>query len=677
MSIERARAKDHRYLLHLRLIVTSLALLLCSTGILGLQGCRHSSNVKESTLETPSSHRVQAVYDGLLAATSFGRNILYSDNLTGRIVWNEAQFMESLINMYEVTRDRRHLEIFVEHADHVLQMRDDYARRLDYAGRLRPGWQAGAYYTLGVPVIIPDECGYPSLEIQGIRRAGNNYTVVEITQEDHGRFTLHILNDFRRSKPLEVKFEGLTLKNVEGVVNANTSPDSWVRVRVVGTNPPASGVWALQETYRMVIHELHTPIIGIPFLRFADLVFRSPELAIYQPKAEKYVQAFEESFLDYANSWREDAEGGFFVFEPGGKYWASGLPIPYNSLSANGRFLLWLYRVTGNTDYLEKAAAVAQKVRAGITFLPDGTMTMPYWVKDSLPYIGWENRGSDPVNGLYSRSDPDHATEDVSHFSLTLRFMVDAWQMGVVFQDDDLKAVARTFVERLWKPMNAKVKDLCDSDWRKGFYLAHNLDGNSRAYDYAIATFALLSRWEPTILSRALEVYEARYKDADCIDIDYLYGEVMLGWSVLAVKGVPPVIGFRQKPLYPFTLRVSAEEYVKSSRLVSLDEHGIPVTDYGALHGGAGRRYNPTFIANYALALYRDYLVTGDPALLQAFQNQVQWFLDHRTQREYQAWYEEVADEEAPSAKILNGHIAAVQALWTFWQWMGRAVVTP
>jgi len=527
--------------IYLQLIVVSLALFFWALRPLDLVVGSYGVKQKEIYINVAAHREVREVYDDLLKATSFGESLLYNDNLTGRIVWNEAQFMESLINMYEVTKDRQYLEIFVEHADHVLQMRDDHAGRTDYAGRLRPGWQTGAYYTLGVPVITPDEQGHPSLEIQGIHRAGNNYTVVEIAEEDGGYFTLLVRNNFRRSEPLEVRFEGLTLENVEEKVNTNLSPNSWIHIRVVGSAPPSSGVWALKETYRMVIHELHTPIIGIPFLRFADLVFRSPELVIYRPKAEKYVQAFEESFRDYANSWREDTEGGYFVFEPGGKFWASGLPVPYNGLSANGRFLLWLYRVTGNTDYLQKAAALAQKVRAGMTFLPDGTMTMPYWIKESLPYTGWEDRNSDPVNGLYVRADPDRATEDVSHFSLTLRFMVEAWQMGVVFQDDDLKAVARTFVERLWKPSNAKVEELCDSDWRKGFFLAHNLDGNGRAYDYAIATFVLLSRWEPTMLARALKVYKARYKDVDCIDIDYLYGEVMLGWSVLALK----TIGYR------------------------------------------------------------------------------------------------------------------------------------
>lgn len=516
----------------LRLIVMGLSLFLCSSVALSLQGCKRSLNMGEAS----PSLEIREIYDALLQATSFGKNLLYSDNLTGRIVWNEAQFMESLLNMYELTRERQYLQLFIEHADHVLQMRDDRAGRPDYAGQLRPGWQAGAYYTLGLPVLIPDDLGNPALEVQGIHRAGNDHTVVEIIRDSDEHFTLVVRNDFRRSKPLEVIFENLTMTTVEEIVNANLSPESWVRVRVVGGSPPRQGIYALTETYRMIIHELHTPIIGVPFLRFADLVFRTPELAMYQSKAKEYVKAFEESFQDYACSWREDNEGGYFVFEPGGKFWASGLTVPYNGLSANGRFLLWLYRVTGNREYLEKSASLARKVRAGMTFLSDGTMKMPYWVKDSLPYKGWDNMRANPVNGIYLRADPDPAAEDVSHFTLTLRFMVEAWETGLVFQEDDLKAVIRTFTSRLWKPVPVKPAELCNPDWRKGFFLAHNLDGKWQAYDYAIATFALLSPWEPSILKRALEVYKARYKNTICIDIDYLYGEVLLGWSVLALE---------------------------------------------------------------------------------------------------------------------------------------------
>ncbi|MBC7344230.1 MAG: hypothetical protein H5U03_02165, partial [Clostridia bacterium] len=410
----RMTIKVLRQLSSTHLALASLILLCCAVGNLGLQGCRHSP----TTVETMSFQEAREVYDALLEATSFGDALLYNDNLTGRIVWNEAQFMESLVNMYELTKDSRYLELFIKHADHVLRMRDDRAGRADYAGRLRPGWQTGGHYTLGVPVIIPDEQGELALEVQGIHRSGNDHTVIEIVWEGGGRFTLIVRNDFRRAKPLEVRFEGLTMETAEAVVNRDLSPDSWIRIRVLANSLPLQGNYALTETYRMVLHELHTPIIGIPFLRFADLVFREPALSAYQSLAQDYVKAFEESFRDYQNSWREDAAGGYFVFEPNGKFWASGLPVPYNGLSANGRFLLWLWRVTGNADYLEKAAALARKVRAGITFLSDGTMTMPYWVKGSLHYTGWEGMSADPVNGLYTRCEPDPATEDVSHFSL-------------------------------------------------------------------------------------------------------------------------------------------------------------------------------------------------------------------------------------------------------------------
>lgn len=485
----------------------------------------------------PSEASFEALkaYNKMLRATSFGESLLYSDNTTGRIVWNEAPFMESLLNMFELTKDMQYLKIFIKHADHVLQARDDQAGRLDYARRLRKGWQVGSYYTLGIPVTIPDDKGRPSLEVQAIHVNGNNYTIVEILREDNEHFTIVVRNDFRCNEPSEVRFENLTLRSVEKVVNAGLSPQSWVYVRVVGDAPPRQGHYPLRETYRVVIHELHTPIIGIPFLKCANLVFRSPELSLYQSKANEYVKAFEESFKDYAGSWREDEEGGYFVFEPSARFWASGLTVPYNGLSANGRFLLWLWRSTGNTDYLLKTIALARKVREGITFLPDGTMTMPYWVKGSLPYRGWKSDGGELLNGVYKEIKSDRRTEDLSHFSLTLRFMFEAWQMGVIFKEDDLKAVARTFTERLWKPVHNKTEELCVADWRKGFYLAKDLDGNERAYDYAVASFALLSRWEPTILIRGLEVYKARYKDASCLNVDYLYGEVMLGWSILGL----------------------------------------------------------------------------------------------------------------------------------------------
>ena len=702
--------------------------------LLGFLATSCIPNREVPVVKTPPGELAVFFYEKLLAYIDQGDRLLYSDNLSGRIVWNEQYFMESLVNMYQITGEKRYLELFVQHAENVLAQRDDRAGRRDYAGRSRPGWQIGDYYTLGIPVTIPDDKGQPSLEVQAVRRGGNNYTTVEIERAED-RFHLIVKNDFRREDPVIVRFDNLRLSTVENEINARLSPESYIRVRVVGDRPPSAGVYPLERTYRMVLHELHTPLIGLPFLRFAAVVLEN-DLEGYAEKAREYIRALEESARDYESSWREDAAGGYFVFEPGGKYWASGLPVPYNGLSANGRFFLWLYRVTGNREYLEKAAKLARKVRAGMRLLPDGTLTMPYWY--GPPYHGWQGREKNPVNGLYVESRPYDGTEDVSHFSLTLLFMVDAYQMGLVFDEEELQAAANTFIKKIWKPGRSLRQG---SERQKGVYLAHDLEGKGQAYDYTAAVFTLLAPWDPEIMRKALAVYQARYPKPSAIDLDYEYGYVMLGWSLLARENAPTANNFEDTPLYPFTPRASADEYVTSSQVFNLDEEGILVTKYRDY-----KRYNPNFIATYAFALYRDYLKSGDSALKDAFFKQADWLLKNRVERSYNgitfwvweynfdnpkfgatapwtsalaqgrilcvflkayrisgdytylraaertfrsflaprqaggvttfedeiAWYEEVADEQAPSSKILNGHISALAGLWTFWSWTGR-----
>lgn len=703
-------------------------------------GC--NPNQKSAIENSLGQDEIIDAYEKLLSYIDYGRPLFYSDNLTGRIVWNERDLMESLLNVYQITQDKRYLDIFVQHADHVLSQRDDLANRTDSSGESRPGWQSGAYYTLGVPAIIPDIAGQPSLEVQAIRRGGNNHTVVEIQPAGENRFDLIVKNDFRRKEAFVARYENLTLSTIEAAVNAKLNPESYLRVRVLGNRPPAAGVYALSETYRVVFHELHTPAIGIPFLRFAALVFESQLLEEFEGRAKRYVAAFEESYRDYINSWREDEEGGYFIFEANEKQWAAGLPVPYNGLSANGRFLLWLYRTTGKQEYLEKAAKLARKIQKGMRLLPDGTITMSYWY--GLPYQGWGSEGTAPVHELYVESKPDRAVEDISHFTLTLDFMLDAYYMGLVFQDKQLQAVAETFSKKIWKPGGTLSQE---KDWGQGIFLAHTLEGRGRSDDYAAGTFALLAPWSSEILGKALEVYCARFLEPSNINLDYEYGPVLLGWSkiILASHSSRYPYEVKEQVIYPFTPHASVAEYL-TGRLWLLDEEGILVTDYKSLHGGAGKRYNAMFIAQYASVLYRDYLKNNDASLKEAFFKQVKWLRQHRVERscrgisfwvwEYDfdnptfgakapwvsalaqgrilyaflaaygltheieylhaaeyafrsflvptqnggvttfedgiAWYEEVADEEAPSSKILNGHIGALAGLWILWRWTGR-----
>lgn len=57
-------------------------------------------------------------------------------------------------------------------------------------------------------------------------------------------------------------------------------------------------------------------------------------------------------------------------------------------------------------------------------------------------------------------------------------------------------------------------------------------------------------------------------------------------------------------PFAPFS---SADEYAKAP--FGINDQGILYYDYKERYGGLGKYENPTFVANYANALYRDYLV--------------------------------------------------------------------
>lgn len=170
--------------------------------------------------------------------------------------------------------------------------------------------------------------------------------------------------------------------------------------------------------------------------------------------------------------------------------------------------------------------------------------------------------------------------------------------------------------------------------------------------------------------------------------------------------------------------------------------------DYGERYSGAGKQYNPTLVARYAYALYREHLqTTGSEIRAETKRKlliQANWFVEnamaqdgfvtweyHFDQPTFQAtapWrsamaqgmgisalleayaltgdsrffrtakkaldsflvettdggvctsisdnaavYEEVADEDAPSSKILNGHIYALAGVYDYWQLTGDA----
>lgn len=460
-----------------------------------------------------------STYNSLLTLSDGGDSLLYNDNLEGRIVWNECYFMLSLLNMYQATKQEKYLDIFCKHADHILTVRDDNANITDYLGRVRPGWQTGSYYTLGVPKVIPDNGGLPSLIIRGIHMDSNNYIEIQIQSEEKEQFSIRVYNDFRRNTTLVRKYDNLTLDNIEKTINTNNTPNHWINVHVIGESQPKEGVYKLDRTYNLVLHELHTPNIGIPFLKFSEIVLRSPNLSQYHPKALGYLHEFEKSALDYRDSYIVDKEGGYFIFENKTELWASGLPLPINGQSSNGHFYLLLYKLSGNTSYYNLTENLAHKIRAQMVFFNNGTMKMNYWIKDNSNY-------TPPPDGIYSSYPAFTRIEDISHFACTLRFMLESKNMGLFFVDDDIKSVTKTFSDKILPTLSAPEHN------KKS--VPKYMDGTGSVNSSSIFDYISLSSWDSSILERSQRIYSQYYINLENIDMDYSYGPVMLGWSNLA-----------------------------------------------------------------------------------------------------------------------------------------------
>lgn len=447
----------------------------------------------------------------------------YTSNEQGRIAWNTAYFLDSLINIFELTQDTYYLDVFAFYADAILAVRDDINGREDFLGRSRPGWQTNSYYTLGVPQVLFDVYGRPSLQIQGIHSSGNNHTEIRIIWERDNHFTIEIYNDFRRESTLIDRYENVTMDIVETEINSSLSPNSYIRVTRVGEYPPAEGRYLLKNTYVVVLHELHTPSINIPFVRFS-IVVNEYGLRSYKKKSYEYLQRAQESYEDYKTLWRRDEEGGYFVFDPQTPIWSAGLPVPYNGLALHGRFFLWMYEATGKQEYLEKACLLLSKIRSGIKKTEEGFLEMPYWY--GTPYLGWQGSKNGPAHKLYTYGKPRKQIEDVSHFTLTLQFLLDALERGVLSEQEWAYAAARTYTQRIWKPA-CQVDD-------EDLVLSRRINGEGCFSGYPAGVYARLASFDEQAFDISLHIYKSFYADPLQIDSDYEYGYILLGWSWLA-----------------------------------------------------------------------------------------------------------------------------------------------
>ncbi|HEX3031701.1 MAG TPA: Ig-like domain-containing protein [Bacillota bacterium] len=200
---------------------------------------------------------------------------------------------------------------------------------------------------------------------------------------------------------------------------------------------PSSGL----KTTGFFHHVAETGMIAYPFADFARLVKQTPALAKYQTTADTYLKAAKDAVGVLKADWRESGNTGYYVFTPGGTFWADGIPAPFNQYAAIARTELAIYQVSGETEYLNRVTKMAQHMKSNMKYQSsyDG-YSWNYWYGPG--YTGWT-----AASGL-SKNTPSYAgykaLEDVSHGAIETDFIYACAKAGIVFNDTDLQRIGNT-----------------------------------------------------------------------------------------------------------------------------------------------------------------------------------------------------------------------------------------
>ncbi len=159
---------------------------------------------------------------------------------------------------------------------------------------------------------------------------------------------------------------------------------------------------------------VHAGMITDPAARFVHLVDSTPGLqAAYSAKAGEYETAIRETVDAFDGDWRSLGEEGCYR-----NVYAGTPDSPYNMQGALGRTMLNLWRATGEEKYRAKVEALAN------------------YMKNDLQAVG------DRYKWKYCTY--NSKWEDVSHGGIDVDFAFQCYQSGIVFNEADMRAFAKT-----------------------------------------------------------------------------------------------------------------------------------------------------------------------------------------------------------------------------------------
>lgn len=425
--------------------------------------------------------------------------------------WGEAYVLRGYIEMYLATGDADYLRRLVTVGDQIIETRDD--RKAARQGKQdRALWSLGGSYTVA-RLTLKDAQGRDAIGLRSIRYAYNDQTQVSVQPGPQpGAFSLTTSNAFWvKHLKSDVTFENLSLdpaspRYFERLINdpqyvseANfqRNPQTPASVLLVATDlrkdKRADDTLAALATTALVPSTVQYygyigPIFS-PLTRFATLVLDHPELqAEFKPAAQRYITAAAESIAAYDQCWRNGPapdEGYYLLIDKGADFWCDGIMAPWNYMGATGQVICNLWDWTQDPQYRDKLTRLATFLKRDCTLLPNGGYSFPYWSK--VGRTGWTRDQQLSVNT--PEYGPTPKADDLSHAALEVEFAVMCHERDLVFDDQDMRRFAKTFVN-MWNPEKQQ--------------LARDVDGSGAAdegYAMAGARWLELARWDPQVFT--------------------------------------------------------------------------------------------------------------------------------------------------------------------------------
>lgn len=391
------------------------------------------------------------------------------------LAWGEAATLNAIMDMFEATGDRKYLEILSARGKQVLSHRDDKRGVADMSGNVRPGWSMGFKYVVAAGS-FKNKQGDTVLDIRTTPYASGMLTTVElIPQGGEGKFTVKVENSHYKREELFTDLS-LTRTNgrfVENVINDpmapyNATPGSFTdKSNLIRVKLRKDSFLPAQKIRLEPLPLAYIGYLGIiyqPLIRFAEVVRNDKRFSDLVASANYFIRSAEESYAD-ANKrlWRNGPgtdEGYYLTCEKGESFPADNVGQPFNFLGKHVCVLLALYRLTNKAEYriLSEKMCRLFKNRLKHDAAKD-LYTWFYWY-EPMTTVGWRPEDNLSQNVRYFKPAPN--IEDISHGTLDIAMVAEAYKQRLVFDEIDLKRFSNTLLKNILMPDGSGVRRKVD-----------------------------------------------------------------------------------------------------------------------------------------------------------------------------------------------------------------------